>query len=430
MSWFFSSDDKKLWQAAEYGNEAELRRLIGGPAAAEDISCIGSFRELSSDWELPSDSGNTQDIEVGVELTSLSRHRKCDTVRLLPSTGPDSSDFSGHSRIDWDDPIATHKILSRVRSHLAASLEAAAAPPAMARENSESGSQIQILPQVAPAAELQLADMLLPHVEQPVAAEADVTRALAKLRPSLSAVLRMNGASEESSRTPRWASGSLTCSARSLDSFSGVLRNLHDLDCAALAVLLTPTRLPALTKIDLSYNKLGDGGAMALGRALSGGAPRLTKLWLHENSIGSVGFAALSDAMRLGGAPAIEEVRIQHNCVGDQGATSFARAWAAGGCRALREVHARANNIGSVGLNALARELHEVPNLVLLYLGGPLGGNLVSDEGADALAAALRMNTGRAITVHLANNPHISSSAAERLLQAARDCGPSIKVVC
>ena len=28
MSWFFSSDDKKLWQAAEYGNEAELRRLI------------------------------------------------------------------------------------------------------------------------------------------------------------------------------------------------------------------------------------------------------------------------------------------------------------------------------------------------------------------------------------------------------------------
>ena len=71
-----------------------------------------------------------------------------------------------------------------------------------------------------------------------------------------------------------------------------------------------------------------------------------------------------------------------------------------------------------------------MPNLVLLYLGGPLGGNLVSDEGADALAAALRMNTGRAITVHLANNPHISPSAAERLLQAARDCGPSIKVVC
>ena len=407
-----------------------------GPSAAaaataerdfDDISCIGSFRELSSDWELPSDSGNTQDIEVGVELTSILRHRKGDTVRLLPSTSPDSSDFSGYSRIDWDDPIVTHKILSGVRSHLAASLEAAAAP---ARENSESGAQIQILPQVAPAAELQLADMLLPHVEQPVAAEADVTRALAKLRPSLSAVLRMNGASEESSRTPRWASGSLTCSARSLDSFSGVLRNLHDLDCAALAVLLTPTRLSALTKIDLSYNKLGDGGAMALGRALSGGAPRLTKLWLHENSIGSVGFAALSDAMRLGGAPAIEEVRIQHNCVGDQGATSFARAWAAGGCRALREVHARANKIGSVGLNALARELHQVPNLVLLYLGGPLGGNLVSDEGADALAAALRMNTGRAITVHLANNPHISSSAAERLLQAARDCGPSIKVVC
>lgn len=405
----------------------ELQGATGPSAAAaataerdsQEISLLGSFRELSSDWELPSDSGISQEIEVGVELTSISRraNRKGDTVRLLPSTSPDSSEFSGHSRIDWDDPVATHKILSRVRSHLA-------------RENSESGAQIQIVSQVAPATELQLADMLSPHVEQPVAAEADLTRALAKLRPSLSAVLRMNGASEEMSRTPSWASGSLACSARPIDSFSGVLRNLHDLDCAALAVLLTPTRLSALTKIDLSYNKLGDGGAMALGRALSGGAPRLTKLWLHENSIGSVGFAALSDAMRLGGVPAIEEVRIQHNCVGDQGATSLARAWAAGGCRALREVHARANKIGSVGLNALARELHQVPNLVLLYLGGPLGGNLVSDEGADTLAAALRMNTGRSITVHLANNPHISSSAAERLLQAARDCGPSIKVVC
>ena len=104
----------------------ELQGATGPSAAAaataerdsQEISLIGSFRELSSDWELPSDSGISQEIEVGVELTSISRraNRKGDTVRLLPSTSPDSSEFSGHSRIDWDDPVATHKILSRVRS--------------------------------------------------------------------------------------------------------------------------------------------------------------------------------------------------------------------------------------------------------------------------------------------------------------------------
>lgn len=224
------------------------------------------------------------------------------------------------------------------------------------------------------------------------------------------------------------ASAALSDGASPPTTLHASLRALDDLDCAALASLLSPLRLPCLTSVNLSHNSLGDGGAIALGRALAGGAPALSKLWLHENAIGCAGMEAVAQAMRPAHAPAIVELRINFNRIGDRGAAGLGCAWAEGGCRSLREVHAAANQIGSAGLSALVEHLHAVPELTRLDLGSALGGNLIADAGANALSAALRMNAFRTLTVRLTQNPRITTMAAQQLLQTARECGPEVKV--
>ena len=200
-------------------------------------------------------------------------------------------------------------------------------------------------------------------------------------------------------------------------------RGLTDADMTALALLanLQETRCEMITSINLSHNMIGDAGASALGRALSGGAPALRKLWLHENKIRSAGLTGLAAAFRADGAPGITELRLQFNDIDDVGVLALAEAWEAGGCSQLREVHLGANQIGDAGLAALAQHLHAVPSLQTLAMGSSNSGNLVGDDGAMALATALAARVPREeppLAICLKNNK-LTPTACEQLQASA-----------
>ena len=170
------------------------------------------------------------------------------------------------------------------------------------------------------------------------------------------------------------------------DSMHFTCRNLTDMDVSALAALavLQPLKCRELVSINLSHNMMGDASAVALGKALQTGAPSLRKLQLHENRIGSPGFAALTKAMRPGGAPGIECLRVAYNRIDDAGMLALADAFAENGASQLLEVFVGGNGIGDAGLAALAARLDSAPKLQSLAFGSSSTGNKVSDEGARA----------------------------------------------
>ena len=199
-------------------------------------------------------------------------------------------------------------------------------------------------------------------------------------------------------------------------------RGLVDDDARCLSSLLTtPGRLASLASLNLAHNGLTDAGARALGRALGHGAPALTKLTLHENHIGCDGMTALAAAFVPGGAENLRELRLNFNCIGDRGMAALAYAWRDGGGAACCELHAVANDVGDAGLTAIAEHLHFVPLLRVLMLGSAVGGNHIGGEGAHALAQALRLNAGRALTINLRGNP-LSADGVNAMRSAEQDC--------
>ena len=135
--------------------------------------------------------------------------------------------------------------------------------------------------------------------------------------------------------------------------------------------------------------------------------------------------------MRPSGAPGLRDVRLSFNAVGDAGMAAVAEAFASGGATELQELHASANTIGSAGLAALAAQLNAAPQLRVLALGSSSGGNLVGDEGAEALAQALGTTEARAygqLTINLKNNR--LTPAGEALLDEAERAHPTVHIAC
>lgn len=223
------------------------------------------------------------------------------------------------------------------------------------------------------------------------------------------------------------------CCVPSGESLHFTCRALDDKDAKALSALaaLQPTKCTLIVSINLSHNHLGDAGAVALGTALAGGAPALRKLLLHENRIGDVGVTAIAAAMRPSGAPGLRDVRLSFNAVGDAGMAAVADAFSSGGATELRELHASANTIGDAGLAALAAQLNAAPRLQVLALGSSSGGNLVGDDGARALVLALGAMEARAhgkLTINLKNNK--LTPAGEAVLDEVGSAHPTLHIAC
>ncbi|KAL1520580.1 hypothetical protein AB1Y20_022156 [Prymnesium parvum] len=132
---------------------------------------------------------------------------------------------------------------------------------------------------------------------------------------------------------------------------------------------------------------------------------KLTKLYLNENQIGDEGLASLAGGMLPGGASGLEELRLSFNRFGDRGAQALADCWKRGGGRHLRHVLLASNRIGDAGAIAFAGAVDETPLLQVLTFGNAMGGNLIGDDGARALANSVVDAMPHMIELNLKLNP-------------------------
>ena len=134
-----------------------------------------------------------------------------------------------------------------------------------------------------------------------------------------------------------------------------------------------------MTFLNLDSTHVGDAGASALAAALDRGAlPRLRFLTLNSAAIGDAGLVALAPALlRL---PALEKLYLYHNPVGDEGLAALVAPpppagtplLPAGGLKKLEVLDLDGTQITDAGCAALAAALNSgaLPALETLDLDG------------------------------------------------------------
>ena len=90
------------------------------------------------------------------------------------------------------------------------------------------------------------------------------------------------------------------------------------------------------------------------GACASGALPALKRLELYQNTIGDAGLSALADVVSKGALHKLIRLELQHNYIGDDGITAFTDAVSKGALRALKELYLYGNSIGDVGMKAFA----------------------------------------------------------------------------
>ena len=138
------------------------------------------------------------------------------------------------------------------------------------------------------------------------------------------------------------------------------------------------------TKVDLSYNNIGDDGAIALAEALENNTA-LEELSVGNNIIGDTGATALAEALETN--IALKTLWLYSNNIGDNGAIALANALTIN--TVLAELYLSENKIGDTGAIALAKALET--NTALTWLG--LRMNFIRRKGKTALRNMLENNT-------------------------------------
>lgn len=113
--------------------------------------------------------------------------------------------------------------------------------------------------------------------------------------------------------------------------FDRSTRSLADHGCKDVAVVLSASTQPPISQIYLHSNSISSLGAEFLAAALlslsaSGRAKGLSKLCLHENEIGDDGACAVLESIRRVGLPSLIRLDLSSNCIGDRGAEASC-AW-------------------------------------------------------------------------------------------------------
>ncbi|CAM9972839.1 unnamed protein product [Ectocarpus sp. 6 AP-2014] len=135
---------------------------------------------------------------------------------------------------------------------------------------------------------------------------------------------------------------------------------------------------PSLTYVNLSECDLGDEGAAAVAKALSGTAPGVRELEFSYNELTAEGAAAVAACAERKSA-SLEYLGLEGNEMGSAGAKSIAKALAP--ARVIRKVQLSTNEIGTSGALAVARSLQDKKDLESLELNG----NMISAEGLTRL---------------------------------------------
>jgi len=157
-------------------------------------------------------------------------------------------------------------------------------------------------------------------------------------------------------------------------------------DMATLAMILRTNGLPKLERIDLSTNRFGDAGMLALCEGLGrGAAPLLHGLGLCDNQFGPVGAEALAAALRRGAMPKLEVLVIYTNPIGNQGVAALAAPLRT--MPALETLFLHRCEIGDEGVASLVANLGKDDFKMLKTLD--LMHNKITDVGMARLAAVI-----------------------------------------
>ena len=167
---------------------------------------------------------------------------------------------------------------------------------------------------------------------------------------------------------------------------------LGDADVAALCTAICdaqaeqPTRI---SKLDLSYNEMGDAGADAVGRLLRE-VPSLSWLSLAGNSIGVGGARTLADTLGGDGySGSLRHFNINGNPVHNEGGMHLARMLLSN--RTLQVVDFGSTQLGTEAIIALATVLKTQPFVEEINLDNPRLYSL-EEETAQHLAHMLSIN--------------------------------------
>ena len=153
--------------------------------------------------------------------------------------------------------------------------------------------------------------------------------------------------------------------------------------------------LPAVRSIFFGYVHVGDAGASALAAALGRGAlPRLEELSLIDATIGDAGLVALAPALRR--LPALARLRLLGNPLGDEGIAALvappppagALPLPIGGLKKLKLLDLMQTQVTDAGCTALAAALDSgmLPALGALKLDG-IPASATAKEAVDAALA-------------------------------------------
>lgn len=165
---------------------------------------------------------------------------------------------------------------------------------------------------------------------------------------------------------------------------------VHSCTFALGRVCTAPSvNLEGCVTVDYTNQAIGDAGALALAQSLASGSGSETvaTLILYKCGIGPVGAAALAEAVRA--HPRVTAVNLNSNAIEDAGVASVAAVLA----HSASLLHLELDTCGvtDAGATRLAMGLVEIGDGgALLTLD--LGGNVIGDSGATALAGALRAN--------------------------------------
>ena len=171
---------------------------------------------------------------------------------------------------------------------------------------------------------------------------------------------------------------------------------LGDEGIAAIARAMEAGALPKLLTVDFTNNKAGDEGFIALANAIKH-CPTFRDICFKQNRLSDTAFAALHKVLLRNEWPGIERLNISgeifdRHTISDASFIPFANDLADGRLKAIRleEFDFSDNDITDAGYAAFAEAIKRgnLRKLRSLYAQACL----ITDEGANALAAALQNN--------------------------------------
>ena len=196
---------------------------------------------------------------------------------------------------------------------------------------------------------------------------------------------------------------------------------------ALAACAIASGALSSLTVLGLSDNRIRDVGIAALAKALGvpHGFPRLEELVLSLNRIGDAGMLSFADHMRRGVLRHLVTLRLDSNRIGADGARSLARSFGRGAMAGVATLDLSGNKLMDAGVMSLSRiapkALHRLERLDLS--GNALGGRNFDgggDAGVEAIAAAVAEGCLPALHTLRLNANRVGDEGATALATAIR----------